>query len=127
MEIDVIGGQYQNVILRIPWLACHNPKIDWRTGEVKMIRCLEEYERQWRLKQGKSGWQKQKEEEKREEAGRKWKERKERQREKKKNQKKEKRMEVRKVVEKWKIWDEKKEAAKSEEEAKRLVPAKFYK
>ena len=36
-------------------------------------------------------------------------------------------MEVRKVVEEWKIWDEKKEAEKSEEEAKRLVSAKFYK
>jgi len=34
------------VILRIPWLACHNPEIDWRTGEVKMTRCLEEYSKQ---------------------------------------------------------------------------------
>jgi len=66
------------MILGIPWLACHNPKIDWRTGKVKMIQCLEECERQWRLKQGKSEWQKQKKEEKREEARRKWEERKER-------------------------------------------------
>ena len=36
------------------WLVHHNPEIDWRTGEVKIIRCLEEYRRQWRLKQGKS-------------------------------------------------------------------------
>ena len=45
MEIDVIGGQKWNVILEMPWLACHNPKIDWRTEEVKMTRCLEEYGR----------------------------------------------------------------------------------
>ena len=43
MEIDVISGQKWTVILRMPWLACHNPEIDWRTREVKMTRCLEEY------------------------------------------------------------------------------------
>ena len=41
-EIDVIEGQKWMVILGILWLARHNPKIDWRTGEVKMTRCLEE-------------------------------------------------------------------------------------
>ena len=40
-EIDVIGGQKWSVILGMPWLACHNPEIDWRT-EVKMTRCPEE-------------------------------------------------------------------------------------
>ena len=35
-EIDVIGGQKWSVILGMPWLARHNPEIDWRTGEVKM-------------------------------------------------------------------------------------------
>ena len=54
-EIDVIKGQKWNVILKIPWLACHNPEIDWRTGEVKMIRCPEECRKQWRLKQKKLG------------------------------------------------------------------------
>ena len=38
-EIDVIGGQKWSVILEMPWLACHNPEIDWKTGEVKMTRC----------------------------------------------------------------------------------------
>ena len=66
MEIDVIGEQKWNIILGIPWLACHNPEIDWRIGEVKMMRCPEECRRQWRPKQEKSGWQKQKEEEKKE-------------------------------------------------------------
>ena len=42
-EIDVIGGQKWMVILGILWLAHYNPEIDWRTGEVKMTRCPEEY------------------------------------------------------------------------------------
>ena len=41
-EIDVIGGQKWLVILGMPWLARHNPEIDWKTGEVKMTRCPEE-------------------------------------------------------------------------------------
>jgi len=47
-EIDVIGGQKWTVILGMPWLAHHNPEIDWRIGEVKIMRCLEEYGKQWR-------------------------------------------------------------------------------
>jgi len=38
-KIDVIGGQKWSVILRIPELACYNSEIDWRTEEVKMMRC----------------------------------------------------------------------------------------
>ena len=41
-EINIIEGQKWTVILRMPWLAHHNPEIDWRTGEVKMTRCPEE-------------------------------------------------------------------------------------
>ena len=70
-EIDVIEGQKWMVILEILWLARHNPEIDWRTGEVKMTRCPEECEKQWRPKQQKLGWQKQKEEEAKEEVGKK--------------------------------------------------------
>ena len=33
-SIDVIGGQKWSVILGMPWLAHHNPEIDWKTGEV---------------------------------------------------------------------------------------------
>ena len=51
------------MILRMSWLAHHNPEINWRTEEIKMTRYLEEYEKQQRPKQGKSGWEKQKEEE----------------------------------------------------------------
>ena len=103
------------VILGMPWLACHNPEIDWRTGEVKMMRCPEECGKQWRPVQSKSGWEKQKEEEAKEEV------------EKKKKQKKGKTVEVQRVVEEWKIWDKEEEAAKSEAEAKKLVPEKFHK
>jgi len=41
-EIDVIERQKWNVILGIPWLACHNSEINWRMREVNMTRCLEE-------------------------------------------------------------------------------------
>ena len=42
MEINVIGEQKWMVILGMPWLAYHNSEIDCKTGEVKMMRCLEE-------------------------------------------------------------------------------------
>jgi len=42
MLIDVIGEQKWSVILGMPWIECHNPEIDWKTGEVKMMRCPEE-------------------------------------------------------------------------------------
>ena len=121
-EINVIGGQKWGVILGMSWLKRHNPEIDWKTGEVKMTRCPEECGKQWRLVQGKSGWEKQKEEEVREE-----KEERREKKEKKKNQKKGKTVEVRKVAEEWEIWDEEKEVARSEAEAKKLVPKKFHK
>ena len=66
-EINVIGGQKWTVILGMPWLACHNPEINWKTGEVKITRYPEECRKQWRPTQGKSGWEKQKEEKAKEE------------------------------------------------------------
>jgi len=81
-KIDVIGGQKWTVILGMLWLACHNPEIDWKTGEVKMTRCPEECRKQWRPKQGKLGWQKQKEEEAKEEAEKKREEKTEKQKKK---------------------------------------------
>jgi len=72
--------------------------------------------------QGKSGWEKQKEEETNEEAGKRREEK-----EKKKKPKKEKIMEVKKVAEEWEIWKEEEEAAKLEEEAKKLVPEQLHK
>jgi len=101
----------------MPWLACYNSEIDWRTGEVKMMRCLKECGKQWRPVQGKSEWEKQKKEEA---------ERKREEKDKRKKQKKGKPMEVKKVAEEWEIWDEKEEVAKSEAEAKKLVPERFH-
>ena len=55
MEIDVIGEQKWTVILRMLWLAYYNLEINWRTGEMKMMRCPEECGKQWRPVQGKLG------------------------------------------------------------------------
>ena len=44
------------VILGMLWLAHHNPEIDWKTEEVKMMRCPEECGKQWRPVQRKLGW-----------------------------------------------------------------------
>ena len=63
-----------------------------------MTRCPEECGKQWRPMQGKLGWQKQKEKEAKEEAGKKQEKKEER-----KKQKRGKMVEVRKVVEEWKI------------------------
>jgi len=87
-----------------------------------MIRCLEECGKQWRPVQGKLGWEKQEEKEAKEEA-----ERKREEKDKRKKQKRGKMMEIKKVAEEWEIWDEEKEAAKSEAEAKKLVLEKFHK
>ena len=62
----MIGGQKQSVILEMLWLAYHNPEIDQRTGEIKLMRCPEEYGKKWRPKQQKPGLQEQKKEEKQE-------------------------------------------------------------
>jgi len=35
-------------------------------------------------------------------------------------------MEVKRVAEEWKIWDDDEEATKSESEAKKLVPERFH-
>ena len=46
--------------------------------------------------------------------------------ERKRKQKKGKIIEVKKVTEEWEIWDEEEKAARSEEEAKKMVPKKFH-
>ena len=40
MKLDVCDLGRTEVILGMPWLAAHNPKINWETGEVRMTRCL---------------------------------------------------------------------------------------
>ena len=86
-----------------------------------MTRCPKECGKQWKLVQGKLGWEKQKEEKAKEEAGRKREEK-----EKKKKTKKEKTMEVKKVAEEWEIWDKEEEMVRSEAEVKKLVSEKFH-
>jgi len=39
MRMDVCDLGKTEVILEMPWLAAHNPEINWETGEVKMTRC----------------------------------------------------------------------------------------
>ena len=46
IEIDIISKQKQNIILRILQLVYHNLEIDWKTREVKMIRCPDECRKQ---------------------------------------------------------------------------------
>ena len=67
IEINIIDRQKQSVILGMPWLTCYNSKIDQKIGEVKITRCLKEYEKWQRLKQKKLEWQKKKKKEKKKE------------------------------------------------------------
>ena len=39
MKFDICNLERTDVILGMPWLAAHNPEIDWEKGEVKMTRC----------------------------------------------------------------------------------------
>jgi len=39
MRMDVCDLGKTEIILGMPWLAVHNPEINWETGEVKMMRC----------------------------------------------------------------------------------------
>ena len=38
--MDICDLGKTEVILEMPWLAVHNPEINWETGEVKMTRYL---------------------------------------------------------------------------------------
>jgi len=39
-RMDVCNLGKKEVILGMPWLAAHNPEIDWEKGEVEMMHCL---------------------------------------------------------------------------------------
>jgi len=39
MRLDVCDLRRTEVILGMPWLAAHNPEIDWEKEEVKIMRC----------------------------------------------------------------------------------------
>ena len=38
-RMDIYNLGKIELILEMPWLAAHNPEIDWEKGEVKMIHC----------------------------------------------------------------------------------------
>jgi len=40
VRMDIYNLEKTEVILGMPWLAAHNPEIDWEKEEVKMTRCL---------------------------------------------------------------------------------------
>jgi len=40
IRMDVCDLGKTEIISGMPWLAVHNPEINWETGEVKMTRCL---------------------------------------------------------------------------------------
>jgi len=39
MRMDICNLRRTEVILGMPWLAAHNPEINWETEEIKMTRC----------------------------------------------------------------------------------------
>jgi len=39
IRMDICDLRKTEIILGMPWLAAHNPEINWETGEVKMMRC----------------------------------------------------------------------------------------
>jgi len=51
MRMDMCDLGKTEVILGMPWLAVHNPEINWETGEVKMTRCSPLYGRKSQKKE----------------------------------------------------------------------------
>jgi len=49
--MDVCNLGRTKMILGMPWLAAHNPEINWEMGEVKMSRCPLWYSKQITVKQ----------------------------------------------------------------------------
>jgi len=39
VQMDLYELGKTDIILGMPWLAVHNPEIDWEKGEVRMTRC----------------------------------------------------------------------------------------
>jgi len=39
MRINMCNLGKTEMILEIPWLQVHNPKINWEIGEIKITRC----------------------------------------------------------------------------------------
>ena len=41
MEINIIGEQKWSMILEMLWMTYYNLGIDWKIGDVKIMRCPE--------------------------------------------------------------------------------------
>jgi len=52
MRMDVCDLEKTDVILGMPWLQVHNPEINWKTGEVKIMKCPPLYRRNTKLEKG---------------------------------------------------------------------------
>jgi len=52
MRIDVCDLERTNIILEMPWLQAYNPEINWKIGEVKMMRFPPLYRRDMNLEEG---------------------------------------------------------------------------
>ena len=53
IQIDMCDLGKTDVILGMPWLQVHNLEINWKIGEVKMMRCPPLCGRNTKLKKGK--------------------------------------------------------------------------
>jgi len=53
MRLDVCNLGRIEVILGMPWLAAHNPEIDWEKRKVKMTRCPPLYGKNEKIKKRK--------------------------------------------------------------------------
>jgi len=51
LRMDICNLGRTKIILGMPWLAAHNPEINWETGEVKMSRCPPWCSKQMTIKQ----------------------------------------------------------------------------
>jgi len=51
--MNVYELERTKIILDMPWLAAHNPEINWETGEVKMLRYPPWYRRKLAVKERK--------------------------------------------------------------------------
>ena len=49
IRMDMCNLEKTNMILGMLWLQVHNPEINWKTGEVMMIRCSPLYRRNTKL------------------------------------------------------------------------------
>ena len=90
------------MILGMLWLACHNPEIDWRIGEVKMTRCVVSSGGQSKGNQDGKSKRKKRKRKKKQKTKRERAEGGER-KEKEEKLRKKRTMEVKRVAEKWEI------------------------